>query len=86
MTTVRCLLIAVFLRVLPVTVSSEMFRNNNLQPDLALQSWYYVLNEREYFGKISLITGPANLRGPAELSRVVTNIVTNILSQHHNQY
>ena len=39
---------------------------NNPRPDIVMQSWYYTLNEREYFGKISVITGPANLRVPAE--------------------
>lgn len=56
-----------------------MFCINNLRPDLAMQSRYYIMNEREYFGKISAITGPAYPRVPAELG-------PQILSQNHNQY
>ena len=54
-------------------------------PDIVMQSWYYIMNEREYFGKISVITAPANLRVPAEHCWVrTTNIVT--ISEYHNQY
>ena len=66
-----------FLLTFPLRVLSEMFFIANPRPDLAMQSRYYVLNEREYFGKISVITGPAYPRVPAEPSRVLTtNIVT----------
>ena len=53
-----------------------MFCINNSRPDKAMPSWYYVMNEREYFGKISVITGPAYLGVPAEFG-------PQILSQYH---
>ena len=53
-----------------------MFCINNSGPDKAMPSWYYVMNEREYFGKISVITGPAYLGVPAEFG-------PQILSQYH---